>query len=315
MLRRQRRWLEYQRAYYRARLQFSNDNRPAAAGIVLMSIFRASRTILFYPDLPHRDSMIFKICAALGYGISNDAGARSFGIVKWKDSTVFDGAELKKILSSNGRIINGNSLDISKRAVGRIFAEVFGYPLEINPLEFHGRMVEKSDTNATHDGRVLKGPLRPEDLRSGCVYQREIDNQYGDQVIDYRVPILGDEIPLFYLKHRPVESRFGVPNSAATIEDPAAFFSATELKNLKLMSRNMGIDYGELDVLRDSDGRIYVVDANNTPFGPPVVLTEDEMKSAVSHIASAFSRLIEQPAPPGEMLQTREFFQIPAKAD
>jgi hypothetical protein len=31
----------------------------------------------------------------------------------------------------------------------------------------------------------------------------------------------------------------------------------------------MGLDYGELDVLRDADdGRLYVVDVNTTPFGP-----------------------------------------------
>lgn len=36
--------------------------------------------------------------------------------------------------------------------------------------------------------------------------------------------------------------------------------------------RIMGLDYGELDVLRDTeDGKLYVADVNNTPWDPPTI--------------------------------------------
>ncbi len=46
--------------------------------------------------------------------------------------------------------------------------------------------------------------------------------------------------------------------------------SGQEISNLLQFCQLMGMDYGELDVLRDrQDGRIYVVDANSTPLPPP----------------------------------------------
>jgi hypothetical protein len=51
----------------------------------------------------------------------------------------------------------------------------------------------------------------------------------------------------------------------------------------------MDLDYGELDLLRDrGDGRIYVVDVNSTPWGPPNHISEDQSRIAVARMASAF---------------------------
>lgn len=50
---------------------------------------------------------------------------------------------------------------------------------------------------------------------------------------------------------------------------PADIFSAAELAQLLDFGARIGLEYGELDVLRDRDsGRIYVVDVNRTPYGP-----------------------------------------------
>ena len=49
------------------------------------------------------------------------------------------------------------------------------------------------------------------------------------------------------------------------------------------------MDYGEVDVLRDStDGRIFIVDANNQPSGPPSPISDDEGKVAVMRLSQAF---------------------------
>jgi hypothetical protein len=50
----------------------------------------------------------------------------------------------------------------------------------------------------------------------------------------------------------------------------------------------MGLDYGELDAVRDAaSGRLYVLDVNNTPFGPPAKfirnLTRRQVYETLSH--------------------------------
>ena len=52
----------------------------------------------------------------------------------------------------------------------------------------------------------------------------------------------------------------------------------------------MNLEYGDLDILRDNDdGRIYIVDANNTPHGPSQ-LTKEEKKSALDILTREFKK-------------------------
>jgi hypothetical protein len=53
----------------------------------------------------------------------------------------------------------------------------------------------------------------------------------------------------------------------------------------------MGLDYAELDVLRDHrDGRLFVVDANPTPWWQNG-LRPRERQAAISRLGAAFDRL------------------------
>jgi hypothetical protein len=66
--------------------------------------------------------------------------------------------------------------------------------------------------------------------------------------------------------------------------------SADEISNIGKFARSIGLDYGELDVLRDrDDGRIYIVDANKTPTGPSFRLPSAELRRAVNILAQVFS--------------------------
>ena len=113
-------------------------------------------------------------------------------------------------------------------------------------------------------------------------------------VLDYRVPIHGDQIPLVYLKYRPIETRFANTNRLVDLAQPQALFSPTELSNILLFARRMGIDFGEFDVLRDKDGRIYIVDANHKPAGPPLNLPDHMGKTAFKLMTETFSQMLEQ---------------------
>ena len=55
--------------------------------------------------------------------------------------------------------------------------------------------------------------------------------------------------------------------------------------------KEIGLDTGELDVLRDKDtGKIYIVDANNTPGGPPLEFTPEELETVLQLQADAFAK-------------------------
>jgi len=54
----------------------------------------------------------------------------------------------------------------------------------------------------------------------------------------------------------------------------------------------IGLDYGELDVLRNKDdGKIYIVDVNYTPWGPPAKLSDDENRIALIRMSEVFKQL------------------------
>jgi len=279
--------------HFLLRREFSAGEHPFAT---LRSVLRPRKTILFFPERPSLDSVAYKLCALLGFAITNNP-RRQFDVAfKLKDATFCDAAELQNISAGAKKIINVRSLDISKRAVAKAFGEVFGYAIEVIPTQYGGRLVEKSNHNARHDGRVRQGPLAPVEVCPECVYQKAIDNTPDNNglVLDHRVPVHGDRVPLVYLKYRPVETRFSNANTLVKLEAPEAVFSPEELDRILLLAGKMGIDYGEFDVLRDKDRRIYVVDANNTPHGPPNGLAERESKIALERLAKSFDRLLEQ---------------------
>ena len=106
---------------------------------------------------------------------------------------------------------------------------------------------------------------------------------------DIRVPVFGHLIPFCYRKRRPIDSRFSNENTSATLCEVDTVLSAAEVQQIFQFCDAMGLDYGELDVLRDrDDGRLYVVDVNNTPWGPPNHLDPASVPVALQRLAHAF---------------------------
>lgn len=183
-------------------------------------------------------------------------------------------------LPSGVPIINERCLDISKERVELAHRRAFGYGMAVDPTTHAGPMVAKSDANAAHDGRVIIGPI--ERAEPGYVYQIEIDNRVDNirgrrlpvpTVLDMRVTIVGGEITGAYRKYRAAGKRFLNTNDRASFHEPGELFSALEVERLIAFASDIGLDLGEIDVLRDNaSGRIYAIDANNTPHSPPGVL-------------------------------------------
>jgi hypothetical protein len=268
-LRRLRRWL---RATSFASRQ--NGGLPATAP-----------TFNFYPMRPEPNTSIAYVIRRLGARIAfapSDTGLN----VAWDTGTWFSRRARQPLPAT---ALNVRCVDISKSTVDRIWADVAGYSIAVDPLTTTGPMVVKPDQNGTRGGRVVQGPLARR--AAGTVYQRVVDTRVGDRVLQIRPVILRGEIVLVYEKWRPYPRLFQGPELTVP-KSVADFFSDAEAELLLRFAEQIGLDYGELDVVRDGpDGLIYVVDANRTPVRPKGLPVDSE-DEAFGPQAEAFSRLL-----------------------
>ncbi len=212
----------------------------------------------FTPEAPRYFHAVYMLCQRLNVDIVPVDGADV--VFHWADVTVR--AEPHDL---DPTAINARVRDISKRHVSEVHAQVFGYDLQPDPgaTEY----VEKSDANATHDGHVVERASGA----AGVVVQRLIDNRLDDHVvIDYRVSVMDGRIVCTLQRYRPVGDRFTHAGHVVTLVVEAdSTFDLDEQARLVGMCEAMGVDWADLDVLRDrSSGRLYVVDVNPTR-GPP----------------------------------------------
>jgi hypothetical protein len=226
------------------------------------------RRIVFYPDRPGRKSVAFRICSNNGIKIINRLSRNADAVFFWQDATRPRSHPELEMHYPNKRIINLHCTDISKSRIEQMFERAFGYPLSLDPTQHQGPCLKKSDQNATHDGEIVDCPIKKP--LPGFVYQRLVDNRLEDgELEDLRIPVFRRYIPLVFKYFRTPEHRFGERCQRAELFQPQEVMSDQEISNLLQFCQLMGMDYGELDVLRDrQDGRIYVVDANSTPLPP-----------------------------------------------
>ncbi len=249
-------------------------------------------TVLFYPGRVSPGYVIYKILHRAGCRISTNP-AKPFDVaIYWEGSTLrTPDAQLVR-LSQQHEILNLRCQDISKARVSAAFTQVFGYDLEIDPRIHHGKCVRKSDENAKHDGQIIDCPIR--EIDSKYVYQKVVNNEVGDDLVeDIRVPVFRNHIPFVYLKYRKLATRFLNTNDFTRLATVHEQLSIEEIKQIGVFCREIGLDYGELDVVRDrDDGRIYILDANTTPWGPPNHLTPAGRRIAIEKLATAFEEAV-----------------------
>lgn len=251
-------------------------------------------TIHTYPEFPSRNATLYKICTALSINITNRPVSRYRLAVYWEDKTLRTPDSYIQELSQQTHVLNSDACDISKTFVEEAHQQAFGYSTRVDPATHHGPCVRKSNMNAAHDGEIVQCPVNG--TEPGVVYQKLINNRSGDMFVeDIRVPVLGSTIPHVYLKYKPLEARFA--NFRETPDDrlpeihpPEGVFSEEEIAQIKALAGIMHLEFGEMDVLRDrDDGKIYVVDVNNTPTGPSHLRRKD-LKKAISNLAATFRK-------------------------
>jgi hypothetical protein len=228
------------------------------------------------------------VCAARGHEILTGRTWRADVSIFWTTSTMRrPGAWLNR-LAARRPVLNFGSRNIGKRRVDRAFREVFGYGTLLDPRTHDGPCVQKSNLNAQHDGIVLRCPRRTVDRR--FVYQRLIENVAGGRAIDIRTTVVGHAVPLAYIVTRRLATRFGDAVDVRPVE-PRDVYSIDEMTAIRRFCSAMGLDYAELDVLRDRrDGRLFIVDANPTPWWQDG-LSPRGRQAAIARIGTAFERL------------------------
>ncbi len=242
-------------------------------------------TIAFYPDKPRPWYFIWPVMHAAGARLIDDV-SRADIVFQFEDATTT--SNHMPTVNGEARLVNFACDDVSKSRVAEVFSQVAGYDLSVDPATHRGPMVEKSELNAAHDGRIIEGPVP---AQPGKAYQRLIDNEIeGGLVEDLRCCIVGGEPTVVFRKRRPLERRFLNENSDVRLDRPAATYSQDELCVIRDFAHAMGLDWGGVDVLRDrSDGRIYIVDANKTDMGPPLALKIGDKLKATRRMARAFA--------------------------
>ena len=244
--------------------------------------------VLVYPDWPSKRASIMAYATALGYAVTNreDTADRYRGQVRIQ--LAFDDRTEKR--QAQPGFWNGHCLDISKSTLDRHHHDVFGYGVNVHPRTHSGPMLEKSEGNAVHDGREIEGPLAAAEVQPGKVYQRIIDNRTESGLFeDLRVVVINGQVPVVYRKRKSGEVRY--TNETVEVDlaaSPKTVLSEVEMVQIASISTKMRADFAELDILRDrQDGRIYCVDLNPTPYGPPAGLSKGQKAQATMLIQHA----------------------------
>lgn len=225
-----------------------------------------SKKIFFYPEKPIFWHVIYQICIDKKIKMTDNFEDADL-IYHFKDITFRTKNSFLGKISKKKKVINHRSFDISKTTIGKVHKKAFGYEVSVNPKIQKGLYLKKSNLNSSHDGKVLSAPEKPE---NGFVYQKLINNVVGNERIELRIPVFGNIIPFVYVKHRPLDNWFASQNKKIDIASPKKVLSKKEISQIIKFCSLMGLDHCELDVLRDKDnGKLYIVDANNTPASPP----------------------------------------------
>lgn len=245
-----------------------------------------ARGLAFYPMRPIPVARINTIAARLGLRI-DFAIHPGEPVIAWDNGTWFRERARRRLPPD---AINAACTDISKSRVDREWASIAGYSIAVDPLTFAGPLVVKSERNGRHDGLIVRGPIPAR--RSGYVYQRFVNSVEGALLMELRTTIIGGEIPVVLERGRPA-TRWYADTTLSIVRAPADLFSSAESAQLTNFARRIGLDYGELDVLRDRDsGLIYVVDANRTPSGPEPHERSAHVEKVTALMAEPFARLM-----------------------
>lgn len=248
--------------------------------------------VLFQPDYPDKEFYtIVPIFGHLGYFATLDPTDSFDFAFAWRDSTWVQPSPTLEAIGAAKPVLNLRCLDISKRLVETRFREVFGYSSFVDPLRFRGPCVAKHNENAI-GGSIVECPISSPD--PALVHQRWIDARQGDRILEYRLPVVMGLIPMVYVQQKEIpRERIKTATRAVHIAETRDMLAPEEIRQILEFCDALGLDFGELDLLRaKEDGAIYILDANKTPGGLGMCnrmnWEAQERRGAIERLADAF---------------------------
>lgn len=247
-------------------------------------------TIAFTPERARPWYLIWAVSRAAGAKLTTDA-SKADVVMQFEDAT-YSPNPVPKHVRADAKLLNFACNDVSKSRVAQAAGVAFGEPLEVDPATYVGLAVEKSQINAAHDGRIVQCPTQ---ALPGRAYQRVIDNRGKnlDLVEDLRTCTVGGKPVCVFIKRRPVTKRFMNTNVDVVLRSPEEVYSPEEIAQIGAFTREMGLDWGGVDVLRDRNtGKLTIVDCNKTDMGPPITLNLPDKIKATRMLAAAFRAFV-----------------------
>jgi hypothetical protein len=247
------------------------------------------------PTFPSKKTTLSKIARMNKVRLTNKLVSNPDVIVYFENVTYGSASALRRKYPK-AKVINVNCPDISKERVHVVHMEALGYSMNLNPKTYIGVAVEKSDENAVHDGQEVMCPVAFP--KTDAVYQKVLDNtNEAGEYVDIRVPVIQGKIPLVYLKFKTLKNRFTNKAHRATLHKPEELFSQEEISQIEKYASAMKVDFCEFDVLRhNGNKKIYIIDVNKTPYGPPDPLNKKDKAIALKTLSNAFVAMIKAKA-------------------
>ena len=121
---------------------------------VAQMVVAPKKRVLCYPSRPAPYSVLYKFCALAGYWITTDPEDDCDAVFVWDDATRSDVGPF----GHGEAAINARCRDISKQRVSRVFEDVFGYGLQVDPTTYSGPRREKVGRERDARRRVRRVP-------------------------------------------------------------------------------------------------------------------------------------------------------------
>lgn len=226
--------------------------------------------ILVYPDKIVPSAKFWYLCERLGIEITRNIDSDfDMGLFWSKKSDSFPDEKLIKV-SLKKKIINIKLNCVLKSYIDKAWEEASGYSITIDPMDppdFYVRKSQlqfRSHTGEVHDGRIFTNPQEPDER---YVYQKLIGNiiQIKNEVFYrvLRVPVFKENIPCLYIKDQPHRFKKSAGDIIINVVNVLKYIGKDEIKVILKFCKILGVEYAELDLLRDRDGKLYGIDVNN----------------------------------------------------
>lgn len=250
--------------------------------------------VYIYGNYPHfQKSTTYFMLRKAGVEMSNKLNGKYDVGIYW-DPRMDINKQTPK-LKQNGKkikLINLFLVDTAKGFVAESFEQHFKYGYKVDPTTFNGYCISKHNGNGTKSCFFLKCPIEANEIFKDHSYQKIID--YTDKkdpntLYELRIPIVGGIIPCVLFKTRNRGLRFTSKNRSIQIVNPLKYLTEEECNKIITYCRYIGLELGEIDVLRShEDGRIYIIDVNNTSWWPPNKLGDVDRNIVLNLMWNAF---------------------------